>query len=341
MTNKIIVITGQTATGKTQLALEYAKKYNGELVNCDSRQIYKKLNIITGKDINENQKSKIKNQKFNEIKVINNFHIGYYSLTSNYSLQPTYSNLLTKLWLYDIVDPKEYFSSYDYVQCTQTVIKDILSRKKTPIIIGGTGLYLKHLLYGFDYAVQPNWPLRLKLGKKTLKQLQDILQKLIIRASKQSFQPPGLKIVSQQSKHTSLLTINNSDFNNPRRLIRRIEILSSPSIPNLPNLPNYPNVKLISLKYKNKTDLINAIQIRVEKRLKQGAIEEVKNLLSFGYTEDDPGLKTIGYQQIIQYLKNKLTKEEATQQWITAEVQYAKRQVTFLNKLPNIQWKYI
>jgi len=304
---RIIVITGQTATGKTALALKYAEKFKGELVNCDSRQIYKHLDIITGKDLEKNSKFKIQNSKLNS-------DIGYYYISG------------TKLWLYDIVDPKDYFSSFDYVQCTIPVIKDILSRGKTPIVIGGTGFYLKHLLYDFPTNIPPNWKLRRRLEKKSLQELQTIYQQLNNRTMKQ---------------------LNNSDLNNPRRLIRRIEILSSISPsqqscqpPVLKTLLQQSklHVKMIGLKYRNKKNLISAVAKRVEKRLKQGAINEVKNLLKKGYQESDPGLKTIGYQQIIHCLQGKLTQKEATDQWINKEVQYAKRQLTFLKKIDNIDW---
>lgn len=274
----IIVVTGQTATGKTKLAIELAAKYNGELVNCDSRQIYKKLDIITGKD------------------------------------RPL------DIWLYDVVDPKDYFSSFDYVKRATPIIQDILSRKKTPIIVGGTGLYIKHLLYGFDYNVPPNWPLRKELEKKSLKELQKKVK----------------------------VPLNQSDYNNPRRLIRRIEILSSKGevqlAPTKPSLIKNQDVKIIALKFSSKEKLRQAITQRVEKRLKQGAIEEVKNLLKSGYSKNDPGLKTIGYQQIITYLcrgESRLAREQMITKWTTAEVQYAKRQVTYIKKLKGVKWKEI
>lgn len=301
--NKIIVITGQTATGKTNLALELARKHNGELINCDSRQIYKHLNIITGKDLPTNSKFIIQNSEFKK------FDIGYYSIP-------------TRLWLYDIIDPKQYFSSFDFVQCAQYVIQDIIKRGKTPIIIGGTGLYLNHLINGFDHSVPPNWPLRKKLVKKTVKELQ---------------------IMIEQLNNKTMKPLNNSDFNNPHRLIRRIEVLSSPNhsnIPNHPKLPNFPNT-IIGLRYQHKQDLVKAIKIRVEKRLKQGAIKEVQELLKKGYTENDPGLKTIGYQQLIQYLNKKISLDEAISDWTNKEVQYAKRQLTYLDKYFKISWKEI
>src|SRR3989338_8272515 len=123
----MIIITGQTATGKTKLALDLVKKHDGELINFDSRQIYKYLDIITGKDIAKN-----------------------------------------KIWLYDIVSPDQYFSSFDFVKLVTPIIADIKKRGKTPILVGGTYLYLKHMLYGIDNDNSPpDFKLREKLNKKS------------------------------------------------------------------------------------------------------------------------------------------------------------------------------
>ncbi len=290
---KVIIITGQTATGKTKYALKLAKDNNGELINCDSRQIYKGLDIITGKDRSKD----------------------------------------TKIWLYDIVDPKQYFSSYDYVSCVISVIKDIISRGKTPIIVGGTYFYLYHLLY--DIATQnikPDWKLRNNLNNKSVPELQKMYQDLDL----QSFQ-----------------RLNNSDKNNPQRLIRKIEILkTSSSVP----LTSFLIPKKIALSkklemdiqieylgfyYKNTSDLLIHIKDRVEKRIKNKGIEEVKKLIKEGYTTDDPGLKTIGYREIIEYVKGKITKKQAAENWISKEMQYAKRQYTFIKKDFHITWTIV
>ncbi len=317
---RLIIITGQTATGKTKLALNYAKKYNGELINCDSRQIYKYLNIITGKDLTD--------KTFIEDKKINNFSIGYYRISS-----PPHVSSFIPLWLYDVVDPKQYFSSYDYSRCSLYVIKKIFERNKIPIIVGGSYFYLKHLLYGFETDnIPPIWPLRRELETKSIKKLQQILKKLSLQCFK---------------------TLKYSDKNNPRRLIRKIEILNYYKNNPQPEYPNNQKLKLsikeklsikslvvqfIGLRFKNKDKLRKMIKERVEKRLKNGAIEEVKTLLKKGYTENDPGLKTIGYQQIISYIKGSSTKQEAINEWIIKETQYAKRQYTFMNKDKNIDW---
>jgi len=322
----MIIIVGQTATGKTKLALELAKKYNGELVNFDSRQIYKYLDIITGKDLPKNSEFIIQN-----LELKSKYNIGYYSLAIYNHLKP----FTTRLWLYDVVTPNQYFSSFDFVVKVKPVIDDIKKRGKTPILVGGTYLYLKHLLYGFnDNNVKPNFELRKKLDTKTVKELQDILKKL----SPESFN-----------------RLNHSDVNNPRRLMRKIEvaIFNSADLTDLTDLTDSDrlnpissnfiqfNPTIIGIKYKNKSKLHQVIEKRVEERLKNGAIDEVKNILKMGYKSSDPGLKTIGYQQIIKYLNNELTKEKAIEDWINKEVQYAKRQLTFMKKDPNIQWREI
>lgn len=282
----LIVITGQTATGKTNLAIEYARKYNGELINADSRQIYKYLDIITGKDI------------------------------------PTLKRSRIKTHLFDIVDPKKSFSSFEYVKCAIAVIKDLWKRGKTPVLVGGTYFYIKHLLYGFDVHVAPNRMLRTELEKKSVEELQSKL----LSIDKSVF-----------------LSMNSSDRNNPRRLIRKIEILKSGSTSevgvSLSHLGGESGkIKIIGLRHKNREALVEAITKRVHKRFEQGAVKEVRNLLLMGYKKTDHGLQTIGYIQIIQYFNKTITQKEAIKQWIAKEVQYAKRQHTFMKRDPNITW---
>ena len=310
----LIIITGQTATGKTKLALELAKKHNGELINFDSRQIYKYLDIITGKDIPKNSEFKIQNLEFK-----NKYNIGYYSITIYNHLKP----FTTKLWFYDVVDPDQYFSSFDFVKQVKPIIEAIKKRGKTPILVGGTYLYLKHLLYGIDINNSPpNFKLREKLNNKSVVELQ----KKLISLNRQIFE-----------------NMNHSDQLNPRRLIRKIEIASSPTKTVLNKTVFIKSVPktFIGIRYKDRSKLRCVIEKRVEKRLKNGAIEEVKKLLKMGYKPNDPGMKTIGYQQIIKYLNKELTKQNAIDDWVNKEVQYAKRQLTFMKKDKNISWREI
>ncbi len=320
---KIIVVTGQTATGKTAYALNKAEKENGEVVNFDSRQIYKKLDIITGKDIP-------KNSVFHTHLQQDPFSIGFYQPKTRTDL---FRSVL--IWLYDIVLPDEYFSSYNYVQCAIPIIKDILKRGKTPILVGGTYFYLYHLLYGLDtQRVPEDKNLRDSLNQKKVPELQKILT--------------GLDA-------GTLSGMNSSDRLNPRRLIRKIEILNYQKTYNLPlsalsdfkrnKAPRLSsifnmNIRLncIGLRFRNKNNLKTIIKKRVEKRLRQGAVAEVKNLLAQGYSKTDPGLQTIGYRQILAHLEGKLTLRQAQEDWINKEIQYANRQLTFMKKDPLISW---
>lgn len=342
--NKCIVITGQTATGKTSYALKLAKEFNGELINCDSRQLYKYLNIITGKDIPsdchfEPRLDGSRNLNPNAI-------IGYYTMQD------------IKLWLYDVVDPKLSFSSFDYKELATYVIDDIISRGKTPIIVGGSYLYIKQLIYGFESEnIPPNWELRKKLEALSVEDLQNKLSKI---------------------DKNRLKKMNNSDRNNPRRLIRQIEIASHDRHSQYENndvIPGFdresihvdplrqladhgddigsrgnkqtPRVgldyqfDLIGFRFADAGKLVERITERVHERIEQGAIVEVENLLKKGYTKHDPGLNTIGYKEIISYLEGKIDKQKAIDRWILSETQYAKRQYTFMKKDLNINWKPI
>jgi tRNA dimethylallyltransferase len=317
----IFIITGQTATGKTSYALKLAQQYDGELINCDSRQVYKKLDIITGKDLPKKSVFSI------QYSVSNKFDIGYHSIAplihcsmvKNNETMKQENNV--KLWLYDIISPNQYFSSYDWVQCAIPVVKDIIKRGKIPIIVGGTYLYIKHLLYGFATEnIPPDWKLREWLNNKSVIYLQNKLKKIDIE---------------------QFYRLNNSDRNNPQRLIRRIEILSSHPISHIPLTPQLPPTTFIGFYYQDKQKLKELIATRVEIRLKNGAVKEVKKLFKLGYKPNDPGLKTIGYQQIIKYLNKEFTLEEAKTEWIYKEIQYAKRQYTFMKKDKNIVWQII
>ena len=200
---QLLIICGPTATGKTALALHLAKKFGGELISADSRQVYRGMDIGTGKDID--QKSKIKNQ--------------------NEKLNPSFTSPLIKgrrggvnkkftvgfrnkdevpIWLVDIVEPDYVFNVGEFKQLAEAVIQDIWQRGKLPIIVGGTGLYVRALLRPWDgIFIPPNASLRQKLDKLTVEELQTELKK------------------NTSEKFESM---NHSDRFNPRRLVRAIEV---------------------------------------------------------------------------------------------------------------------
>jgi tRNA dimethylallyltransferase len=140
--SKIIVILGPTSSGKSSVSIKLARKFNGEIISADSRQIYRKMDIGTGKVTKEEQ-------------------------------------LLAKHYLIDVVSPKTNFSAAQFKEKADKIIIDILKRKKLPIICGGTGFWIKSLVDDVTYPeVKPDWKLREKLGKKSTEKLFAILEKL-------------------------------------------------------------------------------------------------------------------------------------------------------------------
>ncbi len=303
----IHIITGQTATGKTAYALELARKLDGELINADSRQIYKGLDIITGKDLDLTDGTFIMHKQHN------GSDIGYYQFKTG-----------SKIWLYDILSPNKPFSAFDYVGLATQVIEDIQVRGKTPIIVGGTFFYIQQLLYGTsEFQVEPDQALRTELEDKPVHELQKLLNE----------KNPEL-----------FLSLNNSEKHNPQRLIRKIEIethMKDGSGGNQ-NEPWHENdFSLVGFIYAKREDLRVRIAERVEKRLQQGALDEVRQLLKCGFQAKDPGLKTIGYAQVIEYLEGSTDIETMKKRWISKEMQYAKRQLTLMKKDQHIRWEKV
>lgn len=133
---KLLIISGSTATGKTALGIKLAKMINGEMVSFDSRQAYRHLDIVTGKEVNDK----------------------------------------IPIWLYDSADPKEYINAYEFCQTAAIVIDDIVKRGKMPIIVGGSVFYIKTFLEGLPiHGIGPNWKLRNILEKQTVAHLQEKL----------------------------------------------------------------------------------------------------------------------------------------------------------------------
>lgn len=310
--HELYVITGQTATGKTSLALQTAVEHDGELVNFDSRQIYRKLDIVTGKDITDHS--------FHAIREVGTHTVGWYPLYTEGHTVP--------IWMYDVVDPNAYFSSHDYVKLALSVLSDILNRGKTPILVGGTYYYLRHLLYGVaSDGVAPDHDLREELNRQPVPALQERLS------------------VLNPDVYASM---NNSDKHNPRRLIRKIELSmqNGAVMENNMYLFTMGNklgkdlaIHIIGLKHINRDTMNRIIAERVKKRIADGAIQEAESLMKSGYTLDNPGMKTIGYPQLYSFLNGNITLEQAIDEWILKEMQYAKRQLTFMSRDPHVSWR--
>lgn len=313
MKNKLLVICGPTATGKTRLAVQLAKNFSGEIVSADSRQVYKGMDIGTGKDLPVNSKFKILN-----FKQIPNFksqtpryQIGYYQIEG------------VKVWLYDLVEPDYQFSVADWLDCASLVIKDIWRRRKLPILVGGTGFYIQGLIDGIGtLGVSPDWELREKLRNLEVEKLSEMLKKIWPERWQK---------------------MNRSDRQNPRRLIRAIEIAAKVKnaklkIKNWNSKLKIKDKLIIGLKADYKT-LYQRIDRRVEERIKQGVVDEIKNLLKKGYGWENSVLgTTIGYKEWKDFFEGKVGQEEAVRHWKFSEHAYARRQMTWFKKDKRIIW---
>jgi tRNA dimethylallyltransferase len=262
--NKLLVICGPTATGKTELAFYLAKKFNSTLLSADSRMVYKHMDIGTGKDIHK------------------------------------YGKILG----YDLVEPNEEFSVSNYLRFAREKISEIQKQNKLPILVGGSGLYIKAVTDGIQTSeIMPNKILRENLKDKTSHELFKILK-------------------NEDSLYAN--NMNESDRQNPRRLMRAIEITSDLTQKIDQEKENY-NILFIGL-IVDKEVLKERINERVEKRVTAGFEEEIKFLKEKGFWEGAPRF-TLGYKEWPNIEK-----------WKLMEFKYAKRQLTWFKKDKRINW---
>lgn len=303
--HQIVIICGPTATGKTALALELANVWNGEVVNADSRQVYKQMNIITGKDLPQGM-------------LPQNIQISFEKSTNqtNHILVPRYLIESIPVWLYDVVSPDQTFSVAQYIELARIVIDDILKRGKLPIIVGGTGLYLQAIAQGIASA--------------------SIARNTILRQEIEEFSVPELQKRLRELNPVVFARMNHSDQHNPRRLIRKIEIVSSPSIESSPP----PYTPLWVGLTAEKSELEQRIATRVTSRLSIGAIQEITSLREAGYPWDCQAMQAIGYREWQSYFDDPSPEafQAAVSAWTLHEFQYAKRQITWFKKNHDIQW---
>lgn len=270
--SRVIVITGPTAVGKTKLSIELAKKLNGEIINADAMQVYKGLNIGTAK-VTEEEKENIPHH------------------------------------LFDIKEVEEEYSIYNYQKDCRKVIDDILRRNKIPILVGGTGLYIKAALY--DY----------KLSEEKTNNTYDNLK--------------------TEEIYKELLKLDkdiNIDKNNRRRLIRALNYYKE-------NNTSISNNKTNKLLYDTifiglTTDreiLYKKINQRVDNMIENGLLEEVKYYYDKNI-KTKPLINGIGYKELYNYFDGLYSKEESVEKIKQNSRHYAKRQYTFLNHQLNVVW---
>ena len=303
--HQLLFVVGATGTGKTSLALKIAKKFNGELISADSRQVYRGMNIGTGKDIPKSFEFRISNFEFGGKKI------------------PFYGNG-TKIWGYDLVEPDEEFSVAHFLRVARIVCQDIWKRGKLPIVVGGTGLYISALEKPMTtISIPPNTRLREQLEMASVRKLQQNLK---------------------HTDPIHYAEMNDSDRKNPRRLVRAIEIaqylLAHPAMMKKVRrkvLGRKFSTLRIGLQAP-KHLLYKRIDERVNRRLEQGAEKEIRSLLNNGYGFDLPAFSALGYRQWKLYFAGVATERQAINRWLLDEHAYARRQLTWFKKQPGIHW---
>lgn len=294
---KIACIVGPTATGKTAFALELASKFNGALISADSVQVFKGLDIISGKDIPLGTPFSLLPEMSSY-----GYNAGYF----------TYFN--TPIYLLDVVEPTTSFSVSQFHDIASRVLSSL--NNKLPIVVGGTGLYVKSLLHGIDTStIVPNEALRKKLEQLPVSSLRNRLKKI------------------NEEKFNSM---NESDANNPRRLIRAIEIAGKSKFTISNNKNPYESL-VIGLTC-DRAVLKQKIDARVQDRLENGALNEAKKLFE-NYENLTQQVKDAnGYKQLFSFLKNEINWDEAIHRWKISEYRHAKNQMTWFKKYGNVAW---
>lgn len=282
---QIIVVAGPTAVGKTKYAIEAAKAFNGEVVSCDSMQLYKYMDIGSAK--------------------------------------PTKDELAqVPHHLVDFVEPKDAFSVAEYQKLAKEAISQIFEKAKTPVIAGGTGLYLNSILYDMDFSnAEANEELRKELEREA-----------------SEFGPEFL--------HDKLKSLDEEAAerihpNNVKKVIRAIEgAMAGDKIRDFKNCTqkckDYDRI-LIGLT-RDREELYDRINLRVDLLVEEGLFDEVEGLVKSGLTEDDIAMKGIGYKEIIGYFNGQYSKEEAIELTKKNTRHLAKRQITWFKRYEDIHW---
>lgn len=272
---KVIALVGPTGSGKTEWAQKIAHKFKTKIISADSRQIYKGMDLGTGKDKSFKQD------------------------------------------LIDITLPTKRFTVWDYQKLASNLINQYLQMKNLPVLVGGTGLYLYAVLYGYviPNLQEESLELRNKLEKSAANKLYEQLKKLDPKAA--------FKI----------------DPKNKRRIIRALEvsILTKQPFSKIIRKKSPPyKILIIGIKT-DRESLYSKIDARVEQMIKDGLVEEVRELLK-KYRADLPALNTIGYKEIIDYLKGRIALKEAVEKIKTNTHDYVRRQETWFRKNKDIKW---
>lgn len=289
MKKTVIAIVGPTASGKSALAIEIAKRFNGEIICCDSMQIYKEMNIGTAKPSKSEQEG-------------------------------------IKHHLFDFANPKESFSCADYIPLAKQVVENIISRGKMPIFCGGTGLYLDRFLSGAQFE-------ETEIDEDFRREMNAFALEF------------GNEALHQKLSEIDPMSADEIHPNNVKRVIRALEIYktsgrtkSELDRESKSYESEYRAIQ-IGLKYENREILYDRINLRVDKMMEMGLLDETKSLLCNGVFEKNvTAAQAIGYKELLTYFDGARTLEEAVDDLKMATRRYAKRQMTWFSSHGDVKW---
>lgn len=280
-----IIIIGPTGSGKTDLSIKLAKLLNGEIVNADSMQIYKDLDIGTAKPTINEQKQ-------------------------------------VQHHLLDIKEYDEEFSVSEYKKLASNICEVLIKNGKTPIIVGGTGFFVNSLISNLNYGDS--------------KKDEAIRNKYFNLALEN-----GNEYVFNILKEKDPESASKLHFNDLKRVVRALEIYEITGIKKSELKPKKEvsilKPLIIGLTW-DRAELYNRINTRVDLMINNGLVEEVEKIYKLNPNKDYQSFKGIGYKELLQYFNNKITLDEAIDKIKLNSRHYAKRQLTWFNKMENVSW---
>ncbi len=280
----VICVVGPTAVGKSDLGLELAKRYNGEIISADSMQVYRHMDIGTAK-----------------LPFVDRQGITHHMI--------------------DVVSALETFTVHDYAAMARPILQDIHTRGHLPIVVGGTGLYVRALIDHFDFTkTKRNISLREQLASESRE-----VGSIVLHERLQNLDP-----VSAARIHP----------NDERRLIRALEVVLQTGQPMSQSYQGEESpFKPILLGFTmERSRLYARIDHRVHKMIDQGLVAEVESLLSMGCTASHTSMQAIGYKELTGYLAGESSLDQAVETICQATRRYAKRQLSWFRADPRIQW---
>ena len=286
---KVVCVAGPTATGKTRLGVYLAEKLNGEVISCDSMQIYRGMDVGTAKVTQEEMRG-------------------------------------IKHHMIDVAEPGEDFSVAAYVLMATPIVEDVISRGKTPIVVGGTGLYMDSLIRGTDFADNGSGQVRRELEKIAREQ--------------------GGEKLLEMLREVDGETAETLHPNNVKRIVRALEVyrLTGETISEhdrrTKERPDRFEAVRIVLSYADRQKLYDRIDSRVDVMLENGLENEVRGLLH-ALPENSTAMAAIGYKEMAEYLRGECTLSEAAEKIKLLSRRYAKRQVTWFKRNGDAKWLFV